>query len=293
MADPFGVEAIGGVPLPRLTCTVGQITARAATRRTVDGVLGVIRLRGAVVTHRHGVALRCALPIRRGPAALIGAGGRRLAVPLSVGDTTDPPSNPRPDLALNDGDAIWGFAWLGSHCGTPARAVAVPLYHADRRWLRVALHGPQPGCASTSRASWLIDGVAGRPGQPVQPPRPEYSQLRLDGRIDAGSTTLGLGPIELTLFTTGTAPLVLDPCPVYAGRDDATAHPGGFSDPIESGHLPCTHHRVVIRPGHPLHWTIAAISFTQFGHRALAGSTVYVDIGIGGVPRLQLKTTAR
>jgi hypothetical protein len=139
----------------------------------------------------------------------------------------------------------------------------------------------------------LIDGIAGAPGEPVQPPRPDYSSLRLVGQIEPGTTSGQLAPIDLTLRTIGSAPITLDPCPAYAGRDDATAYSGGFSDPISSGYLPCTHHAAVIRPGHPLHWTIPATSLLQTpGTGAIPGSTVYVQLGVAGVPFLHLKTTA-
>lgn len=292
MAPP-GQFVIGAAPVPRPTCAGDQIKASAATRRTIGGVLGVVHLLGTVVMHAHGVPLRCALPVNRGPSALLAARGERIPVPLSSGDSTDPPENPRSDLALNDGDAVWGFAWFGSRCGAPARAVRLPLHPARRGWLRVPLHGPQPHCNHTD-ASVLIDGAAGRPGQPVQPARPAFSRLRLTGHIEPGTTSRRLAPIDLTLRATGAAAVVLDPCPYYAGRDSATAHSGGFSDPIGSGHLPCTSRVVVLRPGHPLHWTISDTSLVQTpGTGAIPGSTVYVSVGIAGVPQLQLKTTAR
>jgi len=293
MAPP-GVEMyIGGVSMPRATCTPQQISATAATRRTDGGVLGVIRLVGAVVSHRDGLAERCTLPIARGPSALIGTDGRRLKVPLSGGDPTSRPANPRPDIALNDGDAIWGFAWLGTYCGVPARAIELPLDHAGEASLRIPLRGPQPGCQPATGISTLIDGAAGAPGEPVQPPRPDYSSLRLAGQIEPGTTSGQLAPIDLALRTIGSAPITLDPCPAYAGRDDATARSGSFSDPISSGYLPCTSHGAVIRPGHPLHWTIPATSLLQTpGTGAIPGSTVYVQLGIAGVPPLRLTTTA-
>jgi hypothetical protein len=284
---------VGGAPLPRATCTPHQINATAATRRTDGGVLGVIRLVGAVVSHRDGLAERCTLPVARGPSALIGTYGHRLKVPLSGGDPTSRPANPRPDIALNNGEAIWGFAWLGSYCGAPARAIEIPLDHAGRASLRVPLHGPQAGCKPAIRASMLIDGIAGAPGEPVQPPRPDYSRLRLTGQIEPGTTSGQLAPIDLTLRTTGSTPVILNPCPAYAGRDYATARSGGFSDPIRSGYLLCTSHAAVIRPGHPLHWTIPATSLLQTpGTGAIPGTTVYVQLGIAGVPLLHLKTTA-
>lgn len=283
----------GGPPMPRATCTPQQISATAGTRRTDGGVLGVIHLVGAVVSHRDGVAERCTLPVARGPSALIGTHGRLLNVPLSRGDRTSRPDNPFAYAALNNGNAIWGFAWLGSYCATPARAIEVPLHHVGRASLHVPLRGPQPGCEPTARASTLIDGIAGSPGQPVQPPRPDYSSLRLTGQIEPGTTHGQLAPIDLTLRATGSIPVTLDPCPTYAGRDDATARSGGFSDPISSGYLPCTHHAAVIRPGHPLHWTIPATSLLQTpGTGAIPGTAVYVQLGIAGVPPLRLETTA-
>ena len=285
---------IGGLSFPRATCTPRQVSATAATRRTDGGVLGVIHFVGAVVSHRNGLAERCTLPIARGPSALIGTNGRLLKVPLSGGDRTSRPANPRPDTALNNGNAIWGFAWLGSYCGAPARAIEIPLARASEASLRVPLRGPQPACNPAIGTSTLIDGIAGAPGEPVQPPRPDYSSLRLTGHIEPGTTSGQLAPIDLTLRTIGTTPVTLDPCPAYAGRDDATARSGGFGGPISSGYLPCTSHAAVIRPGHPMHWTIPASSFLQSGpgSGAIPGSTVYVQLGIAGVPPLHLKTTA-
>jgi hypothetical protein len=285
---------VGGRPFPRATCTPRQISATAATRQTDGGVLGVIHLVGAVVSHRNGLAARCTLPIARGPSALIGTNGRLLNVPLSGGDRTSRPANPRPDIALNNGNAIWGFAWLGSYCGAPARAIEIPLAHAGEASLRVPLRGPQPACNPAIGTSTLIDGIAGAPGEPVQPPRPDYSSLRLTGHIEPGTTSDQLAPIDLTLRTIGTTPVTLDPCPAYAGGADGTARSGGFGGPISSGFLPCTSHTAVIRPGHPLHWTIPASSFLQSGpgSGAISGSTVYVQLGIAGVPPLHLKTTA-
>jgi hypothetical protein len=160
--------------------------------------------------------------------------------------------------------------------------------------IRARLHGPQPPCAGTVKASSLIDGIAGEPGQPVQPPRPEYSQLRLTGRIESGTTHTRLAPIDLVLRATGSEPITLDPCPRYAGRDEATARSGGFGDPIRSGSLPCTNRALVIRPGAPLLITVPATSLEQTpGTGAIPGSTVSVSIGIAGVPGLNLETTVR
>lgn len=209
MAPPPELQT-GGPPLPRPTCSLRQISATAVTRRTSGGVLGVIGFAGAVVSHRHGFAERCTLPIARGPSALIGPHGQRLRVPLVAGDSTSRPANALAYGALNNGKAIWGFAWLGPYCGAPARALEVPL-HASKASLRVPLSGPQPPCTPDTAPSGLIDGIAGYPGQPVQPAPPDYSDLRLAGRIEPGTTHGQLAPISLTLRTVGSTPVTLDP----------------------------------------------------------------------------------
>jgi hypothetical protein len=123
--------------------------------------------------------------------------------------------------------------------------------------------------------------------------RPDYSSLRLVGHIEPDTTSGQLAPIDLTLHTIGSAPIPLDPCPGVRRADYATAHSGGFSDTISSGYLPCTNHGSVIRPRHPLHWTIPATSLLQTpGTGAIPGSTVYVQLGIAGVPPLRLQTAA-
>jgi hypothetical protein len=282
---PAGVTqlVVGGLPPRRPICTPAQITATAHTRATTGGVLGVIRLHGE----------RCSLPVQHGPTALLDRSGGRLAVPVSAGDKTSPPSYPRSDIPLANGDAIWGFAWLGSYCGAPATAIQLPLDGAHGRTVSAPLSGPQPTCVSGLSPSSLIDGIVSAPGQPVQPPRPEYADLRLTGRIEPGTSKTQLAPIDLTLRTIGQSPVPLDPCPAYAGRDSATARSGGFGDPISTGYLPCTTRSLVIRPGHPLHYTVPATSLVQTpGTGAIPGSTVHVNVGIAGVPLLNLTTTA-
>lgn len=289
---PVAQPVYGGPAFNRPTCGAAQITGTAVTRSTDGGVLGVVRLRGAIVEHDRGDLLRCSLPIGRGPSELLDARGRSLGIPLSAGDTADPPANGRSDIPLTNGDAIWGFAWFGSHCGAKATSVEIPLEHGAGS-IRIPLQGPQPACAQRG-GSVLIDGIAGQPGEPVQPARPEYRNLQLTGRFDGSTTKFALAPIVLTLRATGTAPITLDPCPAYAGRDWATRRDGGpdFSDPIDSGDFPCTARRVLVSAGRPLRVTVPAVNLTQAGDRgAIPGTTISVDIGIAGVPQLHLTTT--
>lgn len=286
LASTQGATAKGPPPTIKPYCEPGQITAVAATRRTVDGVLGVIRIRGDVLEHQHGQPVRCWLPVQRGPSTLLGADGRILAVPLSKGDSQDPPSNVRPDLAMNNGMAVWGFGWFGSYCGPRATALELLLPHGKS--IRVPLRGPQPSCASGG--SVLIDGIPGWPGQPVQPARPTYAQLRLSGHIENGTTSDRVAPIQLTLRTVGTTPVPLDPCPAYSSWVFAAARNGGFGGTYKLGSLPCTQTARVIRPGHPLRFTVGSGTLDE---TALSGSTVHVDIGIAGVPPLKLTTRVR
>ena len=293
MAPPAATQlVVGGLPARNPTCTPEQITATAITRSTAGGVLGVIRLRGAVISRSDGLLRRCSLPVEHGPTGLLDATGQALAVPLAPGNATSPPGNPRPDIPLSAGDAIWGFAWLGSYCGPHASAVQIPLSPGqNNKHLTAPLTGPQPDCTRNA-TSQLIDGVAGAPGQPVQPARPDYMALRLTGQVQPGTRTDQLAPIKLTLGTTGPAPVTLDPCPAYAGRDFATARSGGYGDPISQGYLPCTTTRLVIEPGHPLRYTIPATSLVQTpGTGAIPGSRVHVTLGIAGLPLLSLTAT--
>jgi hypothetical protein len=285
-----------GPPAQEPTCRTNQIHAVAATRRTTGGVLGVVRLVGAVLSERRGFKTRCGLPIYHGPTALVGANGRSLTVALSRGDTRNPPSNPQGSNAPASGGAILGFGWFGSYCGRRATALELPLELSGpmapaRLPFRVPLSGPQPACDSSGNTSTLVDGIVGFAGEPVQPPRPDYASLRLTGHIEKGTDRFQVGPIALTLTATGSEAVVLDPCPAYAGRDDATsAGSGGFGGPIDGGYLPCTKRALVIEPGHPLHYTIPA---TALDEDAAAGSTIDVTIGIAGIGTLNLEATAR
>jgi hypothetical protein len=278
-------EVIGPPYGPSPACAAEQITAVAATRRTAGGVLGVVRLRGAVVKHQFGHPVRCNLRIRRGPTALVGTDGRRLDIPLAPGDETNQPANPRADIPLHYGDAIWGFAWFGSYCGPPPGAIEI---HANSQVIRAPLSGPQPSCGAAGESSSLIDGIAGAPGEPVQPPRPEYSQLRLTARIRPGTTLYQLAPIDFTLRAVGSGPVILDPCPAYAGSYEGQARDGGFGATIGTGYLPCTGHGVVVDPGQPLHFTVHPNTLDE---KPMRGSKVRVDVGIAGVPELHLETT--
>jgi hypothetical protein len=249
-------------------------------------VFGVVRMRGTVLKHEDGRPVRCSLPFEHGPAALVATDGKPLDVSRSTGDRTNPPENSRSDIPLHYGNAIWGFAWLGSYCGPRAAAVE---FDTAAKPVRVRLDGPQPRCESPNGRSFLIDGIAGGPGEPVLPSRPEYSRLRLAARIQAGTTQTHLAPIDLTLSVVGGAPVVLDPCPLYQGLYQVR-HGLGVTESGGGGHLPCTDRVEVVRPGQPLRFIAPPIRFVAHAER---GSKVALDFGIAGVPELHLETTVR
>ena len=114
--------------------------------------------------------------------------------------------------------------------------------------------------------------------------------MRLSARIRPGTNFYQLAPIDFTLRTVGTAPVVLDPCPAYAGRYEGVARDGGFSASVGNGYLPCTGDAVAVEPGRPLHFTVHPNTLDE---KPMRGSKVKVEIGIAGVPELHLETTVR
>lgn len=282
LAPPAGL-GIGGFVPSRPSCSAAQIRATAVTRGSTYGVLGMVRLHGTKTyrDEQFHERLRCSLPVRRGPVALLDAGGRRLPVPRRAMSPVDPPSNPRADAALTNGDAVWGFSWLGSWCGPRPAAVLLPLTTRPRSTLRVPLTGATPRCAGHS-SSTLVDGIAGDSADGVQPPAPAFAHLRLHLRVEPGTTGRQVADLDATLTTTG-PPVVLSPCPSFAGRDWADSR-GGFSDPLPTASLDCLGDPPVITTEHPLHFTVAGPSLTQSGQRpATRGSTVRLAVGIAGV----------
>lgn len=277
-------QAVGPMTFRRPDCRPGQIAAQAQTRRSTYGVLGVVHLRGTrwYRMPRIHQRLRCSLPVRRGPTALLDGAGRRLPVPLEPMSPVNPPANVRSDIPLSNGEAVWGFSWLGSWCGPAPAAVLLPLATRPRSTLRVPLTGASPGCAGRS-SSRLIDGIAGDSADGVQPPAPAFAHLRLHLSVEPGTTRRQVADLDAVLTTTGPA-VVLSPCPSFAGRDWARSR-GGFSDPLATATLGCLGDPPVITVGQPLRFTVAGPSLTQSGRRgARPGSTVRLTVGVAGVP---------
>jgi hypothetical protein len=286
-AAPIFLADIGGPTAQARVCRADEIRAVAATRQTSGGVLGVLRLTGtARVRDRLGHRGRCSLHVYPGSLRLLAADGSVLAVRRATGDRSAPPANQRSDIPLAAGDATLGFGWYGSYCGPPASAVEIRQRHGGV--VRAPLRGPQPSCSGAA-SSTIVDGVFGAPGEPVQAARPEFAQLRLSARIARGSTGDQLAPIRLTLRTTGTTSVPVDPCPAYGGMFQGQAESGGFAADLQSrGYLPCKRHIAVVAPDRPLQFTIPA---SHLFETAEPGSRLKLRIGIAGVPVVQLSVT--
>jgi hypothetical protein len=287
-APPLPV--IGGVVFRRPRCHPNEIIARAITKRGAYGVLGVITLRGTafrrVKIGGRYERLRCSLPIRHGPTGLLDQSGHTLQVPLARGNRENPPGNIRPDEALTNGSAWWGFSWLGSYCGPPATALRLPINPPGTPPLVVPLSGASLACHGRSK-SQLFDGVPGAPGDPVQPAPPAFSRLRLRLRVQAGTTRKRVADIKATLTTTG-ADVVLSPCPSVDGYVSGTAG-GGFGGPMQPFPLDCVPGPTLVGKSHPLHFTIAGPLLTDARHRgADVHSTVTIRVALAGAPSATL-----
>lgn len=280
-----GQLAIGPATIRRPACRPGQIAAHAVTRTSAYGVLGVIRLRGTAF-HRvqfgsRSLRLRCSLPLRHGPTALLDERGHALAVALGHGNRLSPPSNLRPDIPLTNGVAAWGFSWLGSYCDRAPAALRQPL--TRHRSIMVPLTGPTPRCIDGSH-SHLLDGIAGRRGDAVQPAPPAFARLRLEMQVSSGTTRRKVADIDATLTTTGDD-VVLSPCPFAGGWVMGTANDGQFSSNIPVFQLNCVPDATVVSPTQPVHFVIAGPQLTAGSSRgAKPHSTVTIEIGIAGMP---------
>jgi hypothetical protein len=270
-------------------CKPDDVRATASTKAIVGGVAGVITLDG---TH-------CALHITRGPTRLLDASGHEL--PAALDATTpkvNPPENPRPDLALADGHALWGFTWTGSWCGPAAASVVVPMTD-DPTWpdaagpygdLHVPLSGPAPTCTGSSHAV-LRPGVAGRPAEDsspaeaVLPAPPSWAGLEESLSIPA-TVSNTLPPYTLTLTNPTETPITLSPCPAYGYAISVSRAGKGYpsaQDSFGPGSLPCPS-RSQIDPYQSVTLTLPGVEIDAGSPTPYPkGSLVTVEVAIAGV----------
>ena len=216
---PLGGNGPGVASQP--PCSLKEVSATAVTRVAAGGVVGVIHLTG------H----RCSLPIPVGPTALLDGHGKALGVRLdATPPEANPPQNWRPDIALTYGNALWGFAWRGSWCGSAATSVVIPMVNdsptaARHPYLSVIapLRGPEPPCSRTSDAV-LQPGAAGAPAdrgnqQDADAVLPAPTQLEWPAgaprRLPPSRSAARTGDARLTVVNATNAPIDLSPCPDY------------------------------------------------------------------------------
>jgi hypothetical protein len=227
-------------PAPLLThlCAASQMTAAAVTRRSADGVLGVITISGEGCTPGY----------TRGPRRLLDAAGEALPMTrVGLGHTLSTPGNF--PSAIGAQPQKWGFAWRGSWCGAAAASVVMPRQRDRydgtlRPRLVVPMSGPQPGCAHTSDSTFAV-GVAGRPAEPLQAPAPGWSGLSTQlhvPRLRVGRRVAGL---SVTLHNPTRRAIVLSPCPAYR-IEVARGHGFSVTGPRP---LPCSPSHRRIGPG--------------------------------------------
>ncbi len=259
-----------------------------------------MELKGTKVYHRKRSpqALRCALPIRKGPRGFLAPDGSPLAVPLGRADTTNPANDPFSFDDLSSGRAAWGFGWFGSYCGAPPRYVVLKLAN-HRGALNVPYDGPTPACATDSSgtsSSTLTDGPAGGPDSSVQPAPPSFTNLTTSARFAGSTTTRRPAPVDVTISNTSAQPVTLVPCPEYEIQtDDHTGKREHFSSISIDGSTPgCKKSTVTIQPGQPLTFRIPSDEVepgSPFG--ASKGSTFDVEVEMAGMPTAEASTTVQ
>jgi hypothetical protein len=212
VAPPQAGGVGGPAPLRHRPCQPDQVVATAELRRSASAVNGVVVLRGS----------GCSLRIWPGPTQLLDA-NQDLVAATSDGlvARVNPPSNIRPDLALEAGTAAWGFSWRGSWCGAAAAYVVLPLQDSPgatqgRRYgrLLVPITGDQLQCKGSSH-SVLVPGVAGSLGSAVLPPPAQWDVLRLSLSIPARVDYNVVRNIVVSITNPSAQPVALDPCPTY------------------------------------------------------------------------------
>jgi hypothetical protein len=255
----------------------------------------VVELNGTAFYHRKlGGRFRCALPISKGPRALLGPNGQRLAVPRGRADRINPAATPYSSFDLMNGTAAWGFGWFGSYCGVRPRWVVMKLQQHGGE-LRVPYDGPTPQCptdAATPTASTLTDGPAGAADSPVQPAPPSFLSLTTSAQFIGSTTDAQPAPVEVTISDTGAQPVALNPCPLYVLRTEVYVDDQLRRSASGGGGSPgCKHAQVTVMSDQPISFRISRRVIRQSGFADTpTGSTFVVYVDLAGMPTAQTST---
>lgn len=201
VAAPGNLVLRGGYAPYVLPCGATQIQASAVTRRSAEGVVGVISI------HGRGCGLQIS-PIR---LRLLGSNGRPLLVGQAPGNPVNAAFSVRPDIVEGGGSASLGFAWIGFYCGPAPTSVEIRLFGEP---FQIPLSGPIPTC-TLGLTSALVPGVVEYPGSPVIPAPVAWESLRARLVLPAA---VPLGPIPLTVVLTNVSTRDVSlavPCPSY------------------------------------------------------------------------------
>lgn len=275
-APPLLARPSGGVPKQQPFCQARDVQGDARLLPSRYGVLGAVRLRGD----------KCSLRADPASVTLLDRGGRPLDVPVRSEPSPNPGELIRPDKAQAAGDVAVGFTWRGSWCGPAVaqlRLAAVAGVTGARALVTVPVTGPSPACmAGEASSGYIVPGLVGHPGSPVQPAPPAWAALRATIRLPAFAR--GDQPVSyrVLLQNTGNRPVTLSPCPHYsrvvAGRVQASTH-GAAGDLIagDGGMLPCGR---LLPPGGSLQVPLVL----DASHGPFAPGVVRVEWAMAGVP---------
>lgn len=277
---PLSVGSGGPAPAPAVPCHGADVVAAARTRRSPDGVLGVVRLTG-----RH-----CALHLALDRVRLLDASHRALDVQMRAEVVAvNAPANRRPDLALAAGAAAWGFRWRGSWCGARATAIELPLSGSTASPFTIPLVGPSPVCGGAARAV-LVPGVVGSPTEPVLPPPAAWSRLRAVLHLAGTTSAREVRGAEITLVNSFGDDVALAPCADYASTTSVTtsrslAYASGVA------HLPCPARPAAVPAHGSLTYRLAPLELPFDGIvRPPPGDAVRVQVAIAGIPTASATT---
>jgi hypothetical protein len=278
-----------GTPVDRQQppCRPSQIAAAARTRRSPDGVSGVVKLVA------HGCSLKFpAAPGRfafRPSLTLVNAEGSPLALARSWYDGGNQPVEE--ELGYNyaqGGHVATGFSWRGPWCGDAAATLDVRLTTGV---VAVPLQGPQPPCGRGLGTPVLQEGIISAPNWPVLTPPPAWKGLRSTLTIAPSTRGTLVRGMMLTLRNPTGSTIALDPMPTYS-VDVRTA--SGESGGLEDRRLQTETGAPVLIGPHAQQTILIPDHHYPFSlDHAFHGKPVQVTLSIGGVAAATATTTAR
>ena len=260
-------------------CRPADVSATGELRPAADGVVGVVRLRAAP----------CSFLLGSARLVLLDDAGRPLSVPYRPPSTeVNGNSNLATEINLRvlRAGAV-GFAWRGSWCGAPARALRMPIRtgrtsgEARAASVTVPLTGPPPPCRGRS-GSQLVAGRLAAAGVPVQAPPPAWSALKAELLLPASTDVVPLRSFRVRLTNTGPTAVALSPCPQYDVLVEWNDPQGEFTSETSTHDSECGLPVTVLPAGGSAEFAVKGNAWER--RHARGGSEVRVSWAIAGVP---------